>query len=380
MHRAPFRHAWLVALAVFAALAGLVLASRPSGASTAYPAQCATSSSPYNGSAAVLVYARHNVAVRRYTKPGLSPMFIATAPIGSALPEPIFGPTVHTRPGIHILVAGSSALVGVNGDFFHIGGDNLPNGVQVAPGGRVIKGTSRWQNAAVTTLSGRLVGAQVKVDVVLHHGTAKYVGSTINDPTMPGNGLAVFTNRWGQPSQPLHTRAGWREYVVNSRGIVVAAHAYATRTVIPRGGYIVEAQGTSAVHLQMQGWRVNAHVQLRAYAHSSVAGGLYAAEGSGRRLVHNRAADRGACGYDGATTRTVVGMIGTGKTFMLATSKGRGLTLRETMAVLRWIGATEAVMFDGGGSVEMATRTARITTPLYGIERGIPSAWGLVPR
>lgn len=326
------------------------------------------------------MYAQHGVAVRRYTKPGLSPMFIATAPLGNALPEPIFAATVNTRPGIHTLVAGSHALVGVNGDFFHIGGDNLPNGVQVGPGDHVIKGTSRWQNAAITTTAGHLVGGQVKVDVVVLHGTQRYVGSAINDPAgMQTNGLAVFTSRWGKPTQPLHSRAGWREYVVNSRGVVVAQHTAATATRIPVGGYIVEAQGASAVHLQVQGWRVNAHVQLRAYAHSNVPGGVYAAEGSGRRLVHNRAADIGACGYDTPTTRTVVGMIGA-KTFLLATSKGRGLTLRETMAVLRWIGTTEAVMFDGGGSVEMADRARRLTTPLYGVERGIPSAWGLVPR
>src|SRR5262249_51174235 len=150
---------------------------------------------------------------------------------------------------------------------------------------------------------------------------------------------------------------GWREYVVNSRGIVVAQHAYATRTRIPAGGYIVEAAGTSAVHLQLQGWRGNAHEQLRTYAHSNEPGGACAAAGAGRRLIHTAAADRSACGYDKPTTRTVVGMLGSSRSFLLTMGAGRGTTLRETLALLHSLGVTEAVMFDGGGSTEIGTRT-----------------------
>lgn len=367
-------------LAAAAALVAVVLA-RPGGASTAFPAYCATSSSPYHAVAGQAVFAQHGITVRRYSKAGLSPMFVATAATSSALPAPIFAGSVNSHGTIRSMVANSRALVGVNGDFFHINTDRLAAGVMVGPGGHVVKGTSRWQRAAITTTAGRVVGGQVKVDVVLYHGAAKYIGSTLNDPAgMQTNGLAVFNGRWGRATQPLTAHGGWREYVVNSRGVVVATHSAATRTPIPAGGYIVEAAGTSAVHLQMNGWRANAHVQLRAYARSSIAGGVYAAEGSGGRMVHQGAADYTGCGYDAPTTRTVVGMIGSSRSFLLTMGRGRGVTIRELNAILRDLHVTEAVTFDGGGSTEMGTRAARLTAPLYGAERGIPSAWGLVPR
>lgn len=371
----------LLAMTVTVVAITAVWLARQAGANAAFPTYCATSSSPYHAVAGQAMFAQHNITVRRYAKTGLSSMFVATAPISSALPAPIFAGSVNSHGTIRSMVASSRALVGVNGDFFHINTDRLAAGVMVGPGGHVVKGTSRWQSAAITRTDGRVVAGSVKVDVVLYHGAAKYVGSTLNDPAgMQANGLAVFNGQWGRPTQPLATHGGWREYVVNSRGVVVATHTAATRTAIPVGGYIVEASGSSAVHLQVNGWRANAHVQLRSYARSSVPGGVYAAEGAGKRLVHNGAADYSACGYDSPTTRTVVGMSGSSTTFMLTMGRGRGVTVRELDATLRDFHVTEAVMFDGGGSAEMGTRAARLTTPLYDVERGIPSAWGLVPR
>jgi len=60
--------------------------------------------------------------------------------------------------------------------------------------------------------------------------------------------------------------------------------------------------------------------------------------------------------------RTLVGLAAGGRRILLVTVDGRqpgysmGMTLRETAALMRALGATEAINLDGGGSTAMALR------------------------
>ena len=61
------------------------------------PHSAATSVSPYHGARVVPVFAAHGVTVRQYSKAGLAPIYVATADVGRALPQPLIPARVSTR-------------------------------------------------------------------------------------------------------------------------------------------------------------------------------------------------------------------------------------------------------------------------------------------
>lgn len=370
----------LIGAAVAAALTLplAVLAAHPAAASTAYPAACSTTVSPYHGGSSVQVWAQHGVSLRRYSKPGLAPLYTASADVRSALPEPVWHQAVTSRTTAAQLVNASRALVGVNGDFFRINGDGSPYGPQVAAG-HAVKGLAYGQNAIITTNSGLLTYGKIWLGLSVNHLGHVVPATALNDPGGYLNAISVYTDRWGA-YQPRHATGGWREYIV-TRGVVTAVHTTATHARIPSGGYVIEASGSGAVKLQMAGWRVGAHISVAAPVRSSVPGGVRYAIGAGQRMIHQGRADTSACGYDSPTSRTVVGVANGGrKAVLVETSAGRGLTTRELMAFLRFAGVTEAYQLDGGGSSTIATHGRQWSAPQDRANRLVPNGFGLVPR
>ncbi len=368
----------LAALAVTAlAVCALTATDATAGASPAPKAACSSVPNPYSGARVSLVYAKHGIAVRRYTKAGLSPLYVATADTANAIAGPILPSRVTVKATTRQLVAGSRALVGINGDFFRINGDGSSMSVEVVAG-RVVKARSIWQPALVTLPSGQLAYGPVRANIALIVRNNRYLANAINDPTMQHDGVSMFTPAWGT-RQPVRSVGGWREWIV-SRGRVVATHTYATRALIPKYGYVVEASGASATRMQMMGWHTGATVGASVSAISTV-GTVRAALGAGSRLVHAGVTDRGGCVYDRANGRTVVGMYAGGRKVALVTvSYGRGLTERETAAFMRSIGVSEAVSLDGGGSTTMATHAAQLTIARYRVNRPVPNGFGFYPR
>ncbi len=379
----PFRrrartYAAIAAVALAASAVCALVAPQAKAAAAAPRAACASVANPYRGAHVALVYAQHGIAVRRYTKAGLGPLYVATADIANAVPGPILPGHVTTRTEIGKLVAGSRALVGVNGDFFRQYGDGSPMSVEVVAG-RVIKARAFWQPALITTPAGRLIYGPLRATIGLTVHNRTSLASTINDPSMPRNGVSVFTSAWGA-RQPARSHGVWREWIV-SHGRVVASHAYATPTLIPSSGFVVEASGPSASRLQAMGWGTGALVGVRANAISTV-GPVYSALGAGSRLVHGGLVDRGGCVTDTPTGRTSVGIYaGARKIALASVSSGRGLSERELAAFMRSLGVAEAVSLDGGGSSTMASHGRRFTAPRFnGRYRAVANGFGFYPR
>jgi hypothetical protein len=362
--------------ALISAAIGLTVTAGSAGAS-AYPASCSTSVSPYHGGTSTTVFSQHGIAMRRYTKAGMAPLFTASGDVSVAMPEPIWHTAVTTRSTLPSLVNSSRALVGVNGDFFRINSNGAPYGPQVAAG-HAIKGLAYGQSAIITTTSGRLTYGKVWLGLAVTHLGHTVAATGLNDPQSWTSGINVYTDRWGT-YQPI-TRST-REYVIG-RGVVTAIHYGATHARIPTGGYVVEAFGSTAVvRLQMAGWKMGAHITVAAPVHSSVPGGVRYAIGAGQRMIHNGRAVSTACGYDSPTSRTVVGVASSGrKAVLVQTSAGRGLTTRELIAFLRFAGITEAYALDGGGSSTIATHGHQWSKPQDGTNRAVPNGYGLVPR
>ena len=360
------------AAAALALAASAVCALIAPGKADAAPA-CRTAANPYSGARVVRVYDAHGIVVRRYTKGGLTPVYVATADAAHAVARPIMLSRVNARSTLRPMILGSRAFVGVNGDFFRNKGDGTSMSVEVVAG-RVIKAKAIWQPALITLTNGRLVYGPLRANIALTHGSRRYLASVVNDTTMPRNGVSVFTPSWGA-REPMRSTGGWREWVV-SHGRVIASHAYATHAVIPRYGYVVEASGTAAARMRAQGWVTGATVGLHTNAISTM-GAVHSALGAGSRLVHQGVMDRGGCVNDQPSGRTSVGIYAGGlKVSLVSFSKGRGMSERELASFMRSLGVREAVSLDGGGSSTMASRTRYFTAPRFSTYRAVANGFG----
>jgi exopolysaccharide biosynthesis protein len=96
------------------------------------------------------------------------------------------------------------------------------------------------------------------------------------------------------------------------------------------------------------------------------------------------------CSKDDAVARTAVGFMDGGKTMIVAVVQGQtdaahenfsGMTAQETTSLMKHLGATDAVMFDGGGSANVVTAsTGQLTLSPDGWDRLIPNGYAFWKR
>lgn len=354
------RFAALTAAAAIAAAGvalALLLPGRLVDARVAFPAQCSTATSPYAGAAQAVVYGQHGLSVRRYTKAGRSPLFVASGDTRYVSTGPLLNPTVTQRRQVRDMLG--SGYAAVNGDFFTSFGTV---GVEVARGGRVIKGTSGLVWSLVTRPDQTVTVAQMGLTLHLNQRTSTRVITTgfqtLNGPQTPANGIEVFTNAFGSGTQlaAMHWAAQPARTYVIARGHIAAIYSGVRARAIPAGGALVVVQG--GAFGKVAAWRVGSAVSVSVSAHSPTVPHVWAAVGSGGPLIHSGAAWGGSCGYDAASPRTVAGVRSGGRGVVLVAASGHGLTIRETTAFLRSLGVTDAISMDGGGSTVMAVRHA----------------------
>jgi hypothetical protein len=345
-----------VLLLIAAFLAAAAAVARPSGARAAYPAQCATTTSPFAGAPQPVVYGRAGLSVRRFTKPGRSPLFAATADTHYISTGPLLNPTTTSRRQVRGMLG--TAYAAVNGDFFTSFGTL---GVEVARGGRVVKGTSGWQYALTTAPDQSVAVARVQLTLHLNRklSATRVVTTgfqTLNGPQAPANGIDVFTNAFGSGTQlaGMHWAAQPARTYVIARGHIAAIYSGAHARPIPAGGALVVVQGGDLS--KVAAWHTGSAVSVSVSAHSPTVPHVWAAVGSSGPLIYGSAAWGGACGYDAASPRTVAGVFPGGHKVVLVTATGHGLTTRETIAFLRSLGVAAAIPMDGGGSTVMAVR------------------------
>jgi len=371
--------------ALITGAAVVVLTAHSTGATPAYPAQCATPGSPYSGGAHPVVYHTPGVVVRKYTAPGRSPLFTAYGSISRVSTRPLINTAVVWRRQVRDMTGRS--LAAVNGDFFTPYG---PTSVVVAAGGVPVKGTSAYQHALVTWPDQRVAVSSVKLSIKLNRRTAPHkavtvLGQTYNAQQVYANGISVFNHYFS--ATYLLPKLGWAKQATRTflvrHGRVVGVYAGVKVAAVPSGTLLIVAQGTALSKLAR--WKVGTVVSV-AVAATTPTRHPWAAAGGGTILIQNSAAGATACGYDAATPRTVVGVYPGGRQLILVTATGRGVTMRELMAFMRSLGVAQALMMDGGGSTVMAVRSRtgvhQLTVHPYKNEgdRPVPEGIGFYPR
>jgi phosphodiester glycosidase len=373
---------------------GTLVATTPDGQKI----PCSTPANPYAGATKTPVFIRPGVTIRRYTKSGRTPLYVTTANLdnsGSKVrPAPLMYGHVSSLSTLRAKAGSAHAYVATNGDFFWLGQSGSPYGVEVTRGATVQKGTDRKQASLVLQKNRTATVASVWLSIAIKTNKGTVHGQSWNSQYLPRDGIAVFTPAWGIASRRyLRPAQQMREFVVSGHK-VVAVNTHISAQSIPKNGYLIEAQGRAVNRLRAIGLKKGAAVAAGKFLHDNAPHGVDTAIGVGMALVHDKRYQGPVCSKDSAVARTIVGIMPGGKRMFIAVAQGQtdsahgnftGLTARESTALAYSMGASEAVMFDGGGSAAVVSRgsygkVTQYTKSADGWDRYIPNGYGFWAR
>jgi exopolysaccharide biosynthesis protein len=288
------------------------------------------------------------------------------------------------RAPVSQIARASGALAAINGSYFNFV-NNEPAGLLVQDG-QIISSSLHNRSVFGVRFDGTpfIDDAQVRAAVLLEDGRELAIAG-VNRRAKP-NQITLYTSHFGGTT---HTRpyAYRYEAAIDARGNVVGASN--GNLAIPRGGYVVSANGRSFYRAMQDlepGARALVYTQL-----SGVWEGVRDAVGGGPTighagLVHVTASEEGFGSHiaSGRAPRTAIGYTPAGVTLMV-TVDGRvprhsvGCTLRELARLMIELGAVEAINLDGGGSTVMVIAGKPVNRLSSGVERLVSNAIGIFP-
>ena len=289
--------------------------------------------------------------------------------------------------------SGARVLAAVNADFFDLKtGENENN--------QVVEG-AWWKGLKVTDSPYDTydnVHAQLALDSARHpsidryqfDGWAWWRGGTLPiltlnaRPTGTYEGTTLFTPRFGAatPRDTVRPSAEAALFATGNRGdtaLFVRRGAVVTGSAspIPRNGAVLSAYGARATAVQAMAEGDTVRILLgtlprlpRGRAPALVVGGWPRILRDGRDVAAEAASVEGTISRNAEARhpRTAVGHSRDGATLYLVVVDGRstasvGMTLVELAALMRRLGAWQALNFDGGGSSTMVIGDAIVNTP-----------------
>ncbi|MDF2094283.1 phosphodiester glycosidase family protein [Knoellia sp. 3-2P3] len=278
-------------------------------------------------------------------------------------------------------MAGTSAVAGINGDFFDMNYSNAPIGIAKSRSGLV--------NApAATRPAFSLAGGRAMVGALRAGGTLTADGAThplsgFNTPAIAKNGIGVYTPQWGTHTldRPMGGPDALAPKVARATvvgGVVTDVRAGAGEPAIPAGGQVLLGReaGADVVGALEVGERVDVAVGLPDEVEVALSG-------SDQLVIDGEV--NPALPDDGVHSRTAIGVTRDGsRVIALAldgqTAASHGLRRTELAAFMKSLGAYQALNLDGGGSTTMAARVAGsveprvVDTPSDGHEREVSNA------
>ena len=368
---------------------------RVSGSYKGREVQCDPPTTPFGQG--WIIYQRPGVTVRKYSRTTGTPMYVIRATVyGSprVRPGPLLRGPITFLETLRQKFSTSGAYAAVNGDFFDWGKTWASLGPEVLRGGRTIKGLSTPQNAVIRGRDGRASTGQVWLVTGVYAGKAWVHAESYNTNYLARNGITVFDSHWGTASRHwlAPTQSPVREVIV-AHGKAISVSNVLTSKPVPAGGYVIVGQGWGARHLDGAGLHVGGPIGVDIRLHSTSATGVDSAIGVGLGLIHQGSYLGPACVADRPLARTLIGVANGGKTMIAVACEGsidggkkgrQGLSLRGASAVMKSLGATDAAMFDGGGSTSMEVmRTWGVgqpTIPADGVDRRIPEGYAFWNR
>ncbi len=265
-------------------------------------------------------------------------------------------------------------LVGVNGDFQAPGTDQPAGGV--VSGGRLMRSPVTSHEQLSRTSDGRFLAGLLDWSAVVTASDGAQTRIASVNRVRSGDALVLYTPAWGPATRAtggveLVLRAAEPVGAVGRTMPVDLVQLRAGPGPIPADGAVLSGAGAAQAALQAL-WARASGGQVSRTAQLGVSSPLKVLEGLGGHPVLLRGGQRAfvETGEDLVRSRhprTFVGWNAAGQVF-LVTADGRrdgsrGMTLAEAADLLRGLGATEGINFDGGGGATFVVRGSVMNSP-----------------
>ena len=321
-----------------------------------------------------------------YDPQGFVHSYLLTADLdGPTKPALLTGPLSDPRP-LTELAGQQRAVAATNGDFFTITTTNAPIGPAIKDS-KLLKAGPGTGKAVGIGADGLARVADLLLEGEAKVGAAEFELSALNPVSLPSDGVVVWTPDWGPGQRSLIATGGPVTEVVVEDGAVSQVHDSLTDTPVPAAGYVLAGTGSAAAKLAEAA--AGAPVTVAYRPRADVPSPFQMALGAHQILVKDGVDVVDPEESEPLKPRTALGWKDDGHTLLLlsvdgSSSVSRGMTGREVAEHMLTLGATNAVMLDGGGSTEMVARrpgdadTRVVDVPSDGDERLIPEGVGLV--
>ena len=236
--------------------------------------------------------------------------------------------------------------------------------------------TARTMSATQVRSSGGLIIGRVVVPL-----------TSLNYHRSPRSGVAAYDANWKMSSTPKGAVT-----LVIKNGYVVAKYAKGRSISVPSGSAVVQVSSSSARLVRALTVGSRASLSVRYEARNKMV--LTEAIGRGSEVL-KAGSFTSVCNWqaDSQRPRTAIGWDGAGHVWFMTTTSGRrdesygayrtgGSTLHEVGVWMKGLGATNAVVLDGGGSTVLmvpgSKGPVRVDLPANSYRRWVPNSVSLV--
>jgi exopolysaccharide biosynthesis protein len=303
------------------------------------------------------------------------------------------GTSVAKRETVSSMAKASKALIGVNGGFFNIHTSPALRGEPVGAsvvGGKLLSEAVEGRSAVV--LRGRTAKiTELRTDVTAISQDGERVEVNGINRAATTDEVVLYTEEYGSK-----TPGGGTDAVIDANGKITGLRA--SGGTIAKGMRVLHGNGVAADWLNEHAWQdwtikfVTKVVDLRTKRAIKLTPDLNVISG-GVGLVRNGKVKITAKrdGHDSMNMilrrhpRTLLGTTRNGS-LILATIDGRqpgitvGANFVEAAQFMRWLGATQAINLDGGGSTAMVVGDKLVNRPSDGGERAVGDALLVLPQ
>ncbi|WP_221583581.1 phosphodiester glycosidase family protein [Microbacterium sp. G2-8] len=282
-------------------------------------------------------------------------------------------------------VEGSGAVAAVNGDYFDMNRTGAPVGTNVSSEGLRTAGAGAREAFTVTDGIAAVQRLMAEGSLTTDDGVTDI--DAVNAPSIPANGVGVYTTAWGDFTldYPVGAPGDLSDHVMRATvvdGVVTDVADGAGDPAIPTDGHVLVGRedGADAIGALEVGDAVDIAVGPSADVDLAVSGS--------QRLVID--GEKGTADQVEAS-RTAIGVNRDGTEIYVVAIDGRaddsrGQTVQELAHLMLDLGAHNAVNLDGGGSTTMLARPAGTTDlelvnrPSDGSERSVANSLAFFSR
>ncbi|MGW0484436.1 phosphodiester glycosidase family protein [Nonomuraea sp. NPDC003214] len=303
------------------------------------------------------------------------------------------GTSVAKRETVSAMAKAQGAIAAINGGFFNIHTAKELRGEPVGASvvaGRLLSEAVPGRSAVVLRgRTARITELKSAVTAVSQDGARAPVAGV--NRAAATDELVLYTEEYGAKT-PAN---GGADVVLDAAGKVVGVRA--SGYAVPKGGRVLHGSGAAAdwlaehaveggtvqVLTKLTDLRTGKTIKLTPDLHV-VAGGVGLVRNGRTKIMAKRD------GHDSVNMilrrhpRTLLGTTRNGS-LILATIDGRkpgitvGASFTEAAQLMRWLGATQAINLDGGGSTAMVVGKKVVNQPADGRERAVGDALLVLP-